>query len=86
MAAALEAHQVHKLMIRRPGDVWKYLWVKALDVPTFVSTKMASKREETFPHAFNRCRWLENSIPLNLFDGLWKPMNHRNLYAGSERG
>lgn len=70
MADALEAHRVYELMmIRRPGDVWKYLWVKALEVPAFVSTMMASKREEKFP--YGRCPWLENSIPLNLFDSFF---------------
>ena len=70
MADALEAHRVYELMmIRRPGDVWKYLWVKALEVPAFVSSRMASKRQDEYPHG--RCPWQENCIPLNLFDSFF---------------
>lgn len=67
MADALEAHRVYELMmIRRPGDVWKYLWVKTLEVPPDVSMWVKSKREEENP--YGRCSWPEDSIPLNLFD------------------
>jgi hypothetical protein len=70
MADALKAHRVYELMmIRRPGDVWKYLWVKALEVPAFVSSSMASKRQDEYPHG--RCPWPENCIPLNLFDSFF---------------
>jgi hypothetical protein len=74
IADALEAHRVYELMmIRRPGDVWKYLWVKALEVPPTVMREMASKREDEYPHG--RCPWPENSMPLSLFDtffyGCW---------------
>lgn len=70
MADALEAHRVYELMmIRRPGDVWKYLWVNVLEVPTGVIMRMASKREDEYPHG--RCPWPENCIPLNLFDSFF---------------
>jgi hypothetical protein len=70
MADALEAHRVYELMmIRRPGDVWKYLWVKALEVPSSVSIRLTSKRDHDYP--FGRCPWPDNSIPLNLFDSFF---------------
>jgi hypothetical protein len=70
MADALEAHRVYELMmIRRPGDVWKYLWVKLLEVPTSVSMRITSKRENEYPHG--RCPWPENCLPLRVFDSFF---------------
>lgn len=67
MADAREAHRVYELMmIRRPGDIWKYLWVKTLQVPPDVSRRVKSKREDENP--YGRCAWPQDSIPLNLFD------------------
>ncbi len=70
LADALQAYRVYELMmIRRPGDVWKYLWVKALEVPPDVTMQMASKREDEYP--YGRCPWPESSIPFNLFDSFF---------------
>ena len=70
MADAIEAYRVYELMmIRRPGDVWKYLWVKVVEVPPSVSQRMVWEREKRFP--YGRCPWPENSLPLNVFDSFF---------------
>jgi hypothetical protein len=70
MSDAQEAHRVYELMmIRRPGDVWKYLWVKLLEVPPSVSIMVKSKRENAYPHG--RCPWPENCLPFSVFDSFF---------------
>jgi len=70
MADALEAHRVYELMmIRRPGDVWKYLWVKTLEVPPDVSMQVKWEREKENP--WGPCSWPEESLPLNQFDSFF---------------
>lgn len=65
---ARNAYRVYELFsIRRPGDIWKYLWVRLLDVPERIweHYRRAWKQEasEYRPHP-----WPENTLPLRTFD------------------
>ena len=58
------------MMIRRPGDVWQYLWVKEVEVPPSVSACIAYKRQEKSP--WGPCQWPEHSLPLNDFESFFR--------------
>ena len=43
MNDALNGVRIYELMmIRRPGDVWNYIWVEAIDVPPRVQAMMTT--------------------------------------------
>lgn len=65
IADAQEAHRVYELMsIRRPGDVWKYIWVELLDVPPSVHSSRKWRKDE----AKDSRKWPDNWLPLTEFD------------------
>lgn len=65
VADAQEAHRVYELMsIRRPGDVWKYIWVELLDVPPNVRSSCQWRKDE----AKDSRKWPDNWLPLTEFD------------------
>lgn len=67
IADTREAYRVYELMmIRRPGDVWNYLWVRLDEVPESVRYNESEQRKEKFP--YGRCFWPENHLPLTEFD------------------
>lgn len=64
------AHRVYELLaIRRPGDIWKYIWLHIFDIPERIweSYRRARKYSQKFP----RCPWPKNAIPLEDFDGFF---------------
>lgn len=66
IADARQAHRAYELMmIRRPGDVWKYLWVRMLEVPQAVAGSVAWRRKEKSSLLRS---WPEDCIPLTEFD------------------
>lgn len=66
---AINAYRVYELFsIQRPGDIWKYLWVRLLDVPERVQDKYTSAREETADRFGREHPWEEPQIPLIHFD------------------
>lgn len=62
------AYRIYELFcIRRPGDIWKYLWVRLLDVPEQVWERYRrAKKQKEAEHP--PCLWPENTLPLRLFD------------------
>ena len=67
---ARNAYRVYEFFaIRRPGDIWKYLWVQLIDVPEQVWTRYrkarsAARGRESHP-------WSENALPLLRFDSFF---------------
>lgn len=58
---ARNAYRVYELFsIRRPGDLWKYLWVRLIDVPDRVW--------EWYRSAQKGQAWPDQAIPLRRFD------------------
>lgn len=64
---ARNAYRVYELFaIRRPGNIWKHLWVQLIDVPERVWARYRQARS-----AVQRCQsqaWSENALPLLSFD------------------
>lgn len=70
VADAQEAYRVYELMmIRRPGDVWKYLWVRLIEVPDSVIESLVHAKKDRFP--YRRCDWPDSHVPLVKFDSLF---------------
>jgi len=89
IADAIEAYRVYEMMmIRRPGDVWKYLWVKAVEVPDSVTKQMARRRKEAYPYA--DCPWPDACLPLTEFDKFfywgWDDTSRESFCWLTERG
>jgi hypothetical protein len=67
VADAWNAYRIYELFsIRRPGDVWKYLWARLIDVPERVWTRSRQARLEAQSHSTPS--WPENTLPLAQFD------------------
>lgn len=70
IADAHEGHRIYELMsIRRPGDVWQYIWIRLVDVPDNVMDTYTYKRKEPFPKGTPP--WPERMLPLNIFDSFF---------------
>lgn len=68
-AEALQGSRIYELMqIRRPGDLWKYLWVQVHALPSSCSWQMpAAIKNERETHGPARFDWPEEYIPLTKF-------------------
>ncbi len=68
---ARQAYRVYELFaVRRPGDVWKYLWVQLIEV--------SERVQQRYQHARTKCQkyqadhpWPAHQIPLMVFDDLF---------------
>jgi hypothetical protein len=58
-------------MIRRPGDIWNYLWVEVVEVPGQVLDQVARSREESGINSM-RAPWPEKFIPFVDFDKMFR--------------
>lgn len=71
VADAWNAYRVYELFsMRRPGDVWEYLWVRLIDVPERVWTRYRQARLEAQSHSTPS--WPENTLPLAQFDQFFR--------------
>lgn len=67
---ARNAYRVYELFaIRRPGDLWKYLWVRLIDVPGQVWESYRSAREQQRLRQYHL--WPDPTLPLLDFDRLF---------------
>lgn len=67
---AREAYRVYELMmIRRPGDVFNYLWVRLEEVPESVTYNATATRKKKFP--YRPCPWPDDCLPLTEFDSFF---------------
>lgn len=66
-----QAIRVYELMsLRRPGDVWHYMWVKIVDIPE--ATREGCKHlRESHGNLVPPCKWPEGYVPLTAFDTLF---------------
>ncbi len=70
-------YRVYELFsIRRPGDIWKYLWVKLIDVPQAVVSECERHRATKNPPRVSGLPelphpWSEGQMPLPNFDAMF---------------
>ncbi|MGH9908097.1 MAG: hypothetical protein ACRD8U_21205, partial [Pyrinomonadaceae bacterium] len=66
---AKNAYRVYELFsIGRPGDIWKYIWIKLFEVPKRVEDLYLYAREKATTRYAKQHPWPENEIPLLEFD------------------
>lgn len=66
IADAKEGHRVYEFFaIRRPGDIWKYVWVGIVDVSDNVRSRCDGARAKALVN------WPDGQIPFSVFDGLF---------------
>lgn len=69
---AAQAYRVYELfLLRRPGDVWPYVWVELLDVPPRVAARYESARRDTQPGEGSEHAWPAGMMPLAAFNALF---------------
>ena len=71
MEDACQAYRVYELFaVRRPGDVWKYLWVQLIEVSEQIQRRYQHARTKCQEHPADH-PWPADQIPLMAFDDLF---------------
>lgn len=70
--AALDARCVYELFaVRRIGDVFKYLWLRPVELPISVLSRYKDAREESLENNSSFHVWPSDQIPYLVFDDLF---------------
>lgn len=54
--------------IRRVGDIWKYLWLRPVELPSKIKERYQCAREKEVNNKYYRHPWPEDQIPFLTFD------------------